>query len=55
MNNYVNRKPEKLIHMGPLMFPLSFQQNNGATVGDSENMFTSDGKMIWSPSIGVDI
>lgn len=55
MNNYVNRKPQKLIHMGPLMFPLSFQQNDGATVGDSEGLTTKSGDPIWSPSIGVDV
>lgn len=55
LNNYVNKKPQKFLHTGPLAFPLSFQQNSGATVGDSEGLYTSDGKMIWSPAIGEDI
>lgn len=47
LNNYINKKPKKYDHMTNLMFPLSFQQNAGATVGDIDN--------IWSPSIGEDL
>lgn len=55
LNKYVNKKPQKFLHMGPLYYPLSFQQNAGATVGDTEGIFTASGKEIWSPSIGEDI
>lgn len=47
LNNYINKKPKKYEHMTDLMFPLSFQQNAGATVGDTEQ--------IWSPAIGEDL
>ena len=55
LNNYVNKKPQKFLHMAPLMFPLSFQQNSGATVGDTNELTTTSGQTIWSPSIGEDI
>ena len=48
LDNYINKKPKKLPHMAALSFPLSFQQNSGAQVGD-------DGSDIWSPSIGEDL
>ena len=47
LNNYINKKPQKFEHMTSLDFPLSFQQNYGATVGDTDE--------IWSPSIGEDL
>lgn len=47
LDNYINKKPKKFMHTGPLMFPLSFQQNSGATVGDTDE--------IWSPAIGEDL
>lgn len=47
LDNYINKKPKKYIHMANLSFPLSFQQNSGATVGD-------DGAELWSPAIGTD-
>ncbi len=46
LNVYVHRKPPKYLHMARLEFPLSFQQNAGATVGDTGE--------IWSPAIGTD-
>ena len=55
LNNYINKKPQKFLHMAPLMFPLSFQQNSGATVGDTSELTTTSGQAIWSPSIGEDI
>lgn len=55
LNNYINKKPQKFMHMSNLMFPLSFQQNSGATVGDTEGIMTQSGKPIWSPAIGEDI
>ena len=55
LNYYVNKKPQKFSHLGPLMFPLCFQQNAGATVGDSEGLMNTSGHLIWSPSIGEDI
>lgn len=55
LNNYINKKPQKFMHMGPLSFPLSFQQNSGATVGDTEGLYTQKGLPIWSPAIGEDI
>ena len=55
LNNYINKKPQKFQHTGPLMFPLSFQQNSGATVGDTGGLTTSKGYPIWSPSIGEDL
>lgn len=51
LDNYINKKPEKYIHMANLKFPLSFQLNYGATVGDTYN---APGD-IWSPSIGEDL
>lgn len=54
LNNYVNKKPKKFLHIAPLAFPLSFQQNSGATVGDIEDR-TPSGQPIWSPAIGEDI
>lgn len=47
LNNYVNKKPKKYEHMANIAFPLSFQQNAGAAVGDTDE--------IWSPAIGEDI
>lgn len=46
LNNYINKKPKQFDHMADLSFPLSFQQNAGATVGDTDG--------IWSPAIGED-
>lgn len=54
LDKYVNKKPQKFLHTGPLSFPLSFQQNSGATVGDGDGLYTN-GQMIWSPAIGEDI
>ena len=54
LNNYINKKPKKYLHTGPLMFPLSFQQNSGATVGDEDGLL-AHGHPIWSPSIGEDL
>lgn len=51
LDNYINKKPKKYMHMANVRFPLSFQQNYGATVGDT---FTKVDD-IWSPSIGVDM
>ena len=48
LDNYINKKPKKFTHMASLAFPLSFQQNSGAQVGDDSND-------IWSPSIGEDL
>ena len=47
LNHYINKKPKKFEHMANIAFPLSFQQNAGATVGDTDG--------IWSPAIGVDL
>lgn len=55
LEKYINKKPSKFLHMGPLAFPLSFQQNTGATVGDTEGIVTPSGKPIWSPAIGEDV
>ena len=55
LDNYINKKPKKFIHTAPLMFPLSFQQNNGATVGDTDGLVMQNGMPIWSPSIGEDV
>lgn len=55
LDNYINKKPKKFMHTAPLMFPLSFQQNAGATVGDTDGTFTKSGQPIWSPAIGVDL
>ena len=49
LNLYVSKRPQKLIHMAPLSFPMSFQQNAGADVGDS------DTDSWWSPAIGEDL
>lgn len=54
LNNYINRKPRKFDHLTNIAFPLSFQQNAGATVGDI-NVVTEKGKPLWSPAIGEDI
>lgn len=48
LDNYINKKPKKFIHMASLSFPLSFQQNSGANVGDNS-------EDIWSPAIGEDL
>lgn len=55
LNNYVNKKPKKYEHMAAIDFPLSFQQNFGATVGDTDDQTDTKGNIIWSPSIGEDI
>ena len=55
LNNYVNKKPKKFEHMAAIDFPLSFQQNSGATVGDTDGQFTQTGQPIWSPAIGEDL
>ena len=55
LENYVNKKPKKYLHMSNLDYPLSFQQNSGATVGDPFNQQLQDGRPIWSPSIGEDL
>ena len=47
-DNYINKKPRGFNHLAPLMFPLSFQQNYGASVGDT-------GTNFWSPEIGYDL
>ena len=53
LNYYINKKPQRYPHMTNLYFPLSFQQNAGATVGD-DGTDISHGNIIWSPSIGSD-
>ena len=55
LDNYINKRPKKFLHTGPLMFPLSFQQNSGATVGDTDGLSTAKGDPIWSPAIGEDL
>ncbi len=55
LNNYINKKPKNYEHMAALSFPLSFQQNSGATVGDTDGLSTPSGQPIWSPSIGEDL
>lgn len=55
LNYYINKKPQKFMHLGPLVYPLSFQQNAGATVCDSEGLMDKSGNLIWSPAIGEDI
>lgn len=52
LDNYVSKKPKKFSHMTNVKFPLSFQQNNGAIVGD---VFEGKPDDTWSPSIGEDI
>ena len=52
LNIYVNKKPKALRHLSSIRFPLSFQQNAGATVGD---FLDDSAKKIWSPSIGEDV
>jgi type IV secretory pathway VirB4 component len=47
LNNYINKKPQKFIHLTSIEFPLSFQQNYGSTVGDTDE--------VWSPAIGEDV
>ena len=51
LDNYVNKKPKTFRHMTNIKFPLSFQQNNGATVGD----VYEGPEDTWSPSIGEDV
>ena len=53
LDNYINKKPKKYIHMANIDFPLAFQQNAGATVGD-DGTDVSHGNILWSPSIGTD-
>ena len=48
---YIGKQPKKFRHFSPIEFPLSFQQNAGATVGDTE----ADATDWWSPSIGIDV
>ena len=48
LDNYVNMKPQKYEHFASLQFPLSFQQNHGAIVGDTDTG-------INSPAIGEDM
>ena len=48
LDNYINKKPKKFAHMAAISFPLSFQQNSGANVGDNS-------EDVWSPSIGEDL
>lgn len=48
LDNYVNRKPKKYQHFASLQFPLSFQQNHGSIVGDTDTG-------VYSPAIGEDI
>lgn len=55
LNSYISKKPRQFLHTGPLMFPLSFQQNAGATVGDTDELVTKHGQPIWSPAIGEDL
>lgn len=55
LDNYINKKPKAYEHMAALSFPLSFQQNSGATVGDTDDLVTPKGQPIWSPSIGEDL
>lgn len=55
LEKYVNRKPGKFHHMASIDFPLSFQQNSGATVGDTDGMIGPNGMPIWSPAIGEDL
>ena len=55
LDNYINKKPKKFIHLAPISFPLSFQQNAGAMVGDTPGMGSGDTAIGWSPAIGSDI
>lgn len=48
---YIGKQPKKFRHFSPIEFPLCFQQNAGATVGDTE----ADATDWWSPSIGIDV
>jgi len=48
LNKYVNMRVTTFPHFANLQFPLSFQQNSGAIVGDA-------GSKIYSPSIGEDL
>lgn len=48
MDCYVNRKPKKYEHFSSLSFPLSFQINGGAVVGDIRSG-------VYSPAIGEDL
>jgi len=54
LDNYINKKPKKFIHMSNIMYPLSFQQNAGATVGDIDT-YDPKGNPVWSPAIGEDL
>lgn len=43
---YINKKPRQYRHMTNIRFPLSFQLNHGANVGDDD---------LWVPAIGEDL
>ena len=56
LNVYVSKMPKKFSHLAPLEFPLSFQQNACATVGDTADVSVdSEGRLWWSPAIGDDL
>lgn len=48
INNFLKLQPKDLIHMAEIKFPLSFQLNNGSTIGDA-------GSKYFSMQIGKDI
>lgn len=57
LDEYVRLCPQKYNHIADSQFPLSFQQNNGATVGDFDATATVNGKKVKLnvPPIGEDI
>ena len=56
LKEYVGKAPAKFTHLAPLEYPLCFQQNAGATIGDTaESSVDASGNLWWSPSIGRDL
>lgn len=56
LKEYVGKAPTKFTHLAPLEYPLCFQQNAGATIGDTaESSVDASGNLWWSPSIGRDL
>ena len=52
LNYYVNNKPRKYDHMTSIKFPLCFQLNSGALVGDTDDK--DEAKIGFQPAIGED-
>lgn len=50
INHFVFNKPQHYVHLTSIRFPLSFNFNSGATVGD---VITSTNS-LWQPQIGED-